>query len=210
MIVLCACQFLVILKRKESRYIIWTNHFISEAFFDLASRLTLPAVTDRLKISCRVIFLIGAILLTITRAILAETTNRNHLILMSAVYGYVRAATVVNQNLTISEYSPQDKLASSLSLTMIMKGVFVMTIGQFLGKNSSKYLKKKNYQKSDDSRNSFILLLEIGWIRDYTGSYSICLHAQNVLLIIVIIIWLPEILYRKMKTMKRRRNPVAI
>lgn len=51
----------------------------------------------------------------------------------TAIYGYVRAATVVNQNLTISEYATQDKLASSLSLTMIMKGVFVMTIGQLLG-----------------------------------------------------------------------------
>lgn len=103
------------------------------ASFDLASRLTLPAITDRLKVSCRVIFLIGAILLTVSRAILAETTDRTSLIVMSAIYGYVRAATVVNQNLIISEYAAQDKLASSLSLTMVMKGVFVMTIGQFLG-----------------------------------------------------------------------------
>lgn len=50
-----------------------------------------------------------------------------------------------------------------------------------------------------------------GWIRDYTGSYAICLHAQNMLLIIVIIIWLPEILYRKWKEMKKRtQHPVAI
>lgn len=104
------------------------------ATFDLASRLTLPTLTDRLKISCRVIFLVGAILLTVTRAILAETTSRNNLMVMSAIYGYVRAATIVNQNLTVSEYSAQDKLASSLGLTMIMKGVFVMTIGQLLGK----------------------------------------------------------------------------
>lgn len=107
---------------------------IFPATFDLASRLTLPAITDRLKLSCRIIFLIGAILLTFTRAILAETTDRTSLILMCALYGYVRAATVVNQNLTISEYAAQDKLASSLSLTMIMKGIFVMTIGQLLGK----------------------------------------------------------------------------
>ncbi|XP_031622825.1 monocarboxylate transporter 12 [Contarinia nasturtii] len=151
------------------------------ATFDLASRLTLPTITDKLKLSCRVIFLIGAMLLTLTRAILAETTNRTSLIIMSALYGYVRAATVVNQNLTISEYTSQDKLASALSLTMIMKGVFVMTLGQFLG-----------------------------WIRDYTGSYSICLHVQNILLIIVIIIWLPEILYRKFWKMKRRHHPVNI
>lgn len=152
------------------------------ATFDLASRLTLPTITDRLKISCRVIFLVGAILLTATRAILAETSNRNSLLVMSAIYGYVRAATVVNQNLTISEYATQDKLASSLSLTMIMKGICVMTIGQLLG-----------------------------WIRDYTGSYALCLHAQNMLLIIVIIIWLPEIIYRKWKTLKNRTQPpVAI
>lgn len=110
-----------------------TLSIIFSASFDLISRLTLPAITDRLQLSCRVIFLIGAILLTITRAILAETTDRTNLILMSALYGYVRAATVVNQNLTISEYAAQDKLASSLSLTMIMKGIFVMTIGQLLG-----------------------------------------------------------------------------
>lgn len=113
----------------------YDDHYLQfSATFDLASRLTLPTVTDRLKISCRVIFLVGAILLTATRAILAETTSRTNLMVMSAIYGYVRAATIVNQNLTVSEYSAQDKLASSLSLTMIMKGVFVMTIGQFLGK----------------------------------------------------------------------------
>lgn len=101
---------------------------------DLVSRLTLPTLTDKLKISCRIVFLIGAILLTITRTILAETLSRHRLIIMSAIYGYVRAATVVNQNLTISEYATQDKLASALGLNMIAKGVFVMTIGQLLGK----------------------------------------------------------------------------
>lgn len=79
------------------------------------------------------VFLIGAILLTITRTVLAGTLNRHELLIMSAIYGYVRAATVVNQNLTISEYASEDKLAGALGLNMIAKGVFVMTIGQFLG-----------------------------------------------------------------------------
>lgn len=104
---------------------------------DLASRLTLPTITDRLKISCRSVFLIGAILLTISRTVLAETLSQHKLIVMSAIYGYVRAATVVNQNLTISEYASQDKLASALSLNMIAKGIFVMTIGQLLGNSES-------------------------------------------------------------------------
>lgn len=101
---------------------------------DLLSRLTLPTVTDKMKVSCRVTFLIGAILLTLTRAILAETSDRNGLIIMSAIYGYVRAATVVNQNLTISEYTSQDKLAGAIGLNMVTKGFLVITVGQFLGK----------------------------------------------------------------------------
>lgn len=148
---------------------------------DLVSRLTLPTLTERLKLSCRSVFLIGAVLLTISRTVLAETLDRQKLIVISAIYGYVRAATVVNQNLTISEYASQDKLSSALSLNMIAKGMFVMSIGQFLG-----------------------------WIRDYTGSYTICLHAQNILLVIVIALWLPEILYRRFRRRKRSQNPVAI
>lgn len=102
---------------------------------DLVSRLTLPTITDRLKMSCRVVFLIGAILTTIMRAIFAETMGRFKPILISAIYGYVRAATVVNQNLTISEYASQDKLSGALSLNMIAKGISVMLIGQLLGKD---------------------------------------------------------------------------
>lgn len=100
---------------------------------DLVSRLTLPAFTDRLRISCRMVFLVGAVFLTITRAVLAESLSRYRLIIISAVYGYVRAATVVNQNLTISEYASQDRLSSALALNMVAKGICVMTIGQFLG-----------------------------------------------------------------------------
>lgn len=103
------------------------------AVADLTSRLTLPTITDRLKLSCRIVFLIGAILITILRAILAETLARPKLIIMSAVYGYIRAVTVVNQNLTIAEYANHDKLSSALGLNMIAKGISVMLIGQFLG-----------------------------------------------------------------------------
>lgn len=109
---------------------------------DLLSRLTLPTVTDKMKVSCRVTFLIGAILLTLTRATLAETSDRNGLIIMSAIYGYVRAATVVNQNLTISEYTSQDKLAGAIGLNMVTKGFLVITVGQFLGKPYVTYLLK--------------------------------------------------------------------
>lgn len=153
------------------------------------------------------VFLLGAILLTITRTILADTLNRHELLIMSAVYGYVRAATVVNQNLTISEYATEDKLAGALGLNMIAKGVFVMTIGQLLGK----ILRHINWHWMHRffSINEIIFQFS-GWIRDYTGSYPVCLYAQNVLLLIVIVIWTPEMFYRKYRLYKKRTHPVAI
>lgn len=100
---------------------------------DLASRLTLPTLTDKFKISCRGLFLAGGLILLILRTILAQTRHRSNIICMSAVYGYFRAAIVVNQNLTISEYVAQDRLAGALGLTMVTKGISVITIGQILG-----------------------------------------------------------------------------
>lgn len=102
---------------------------------DLASRLTLPTLTDSCKVSCRVIFLVGAVLLCIVRAVLAETSGRTALLLICGVYGYIRAATVVNQSLVVSEYiDSKERIAGALGLNMCAKGLFVITLGQVLGK----------------------------------------------------------------------------
>lgn len=41
--------------------------------------------------------------------------------------------TVVNQNLTVSEYCPELKLPAALGLNMVNKGLVVLSVGQFLG-----------------------------------------------------------------------------
>ncbi|XP_059609274.1 monocarboxylate transporter 12 isoform X2 [Phlebotomus argentipes] len=140
------------------------------AAMDLASRLTLPTLTDRFRISCRMIFLVGAVLLIGVRATLAETSHRTSLLIISGLYGYIRAATVVNQNLCVSEHCTQEKLAGALGLVMIAKGISVISLGQLLG-----------------------------WVRDVTGSYRFSLHMQNVLLVIVVIFWLPEVIWKRLR-----------
>lgn len=55
------------------------------------------------------------------------------IIICSLITGYIRAGTVVNQNLTISEYCSQDQLPYALGLNMVNKGLVVITLGQFLG-----------------------------------------------------------------------------
>uniref|UniRef100_A0A1L8DED4 Putative monocarboxylate transporter n=1 Tax=Nyssomyia neivai TaxID=330878 RepID=A0A1L8DED4_9DIPT len=137
---------------------------------DIASRLTLPTLTDRFRISCRTIFLVGAVLLIGIRTTLAETSKRENLLIISAIYGYIRAATVVNQNLCVSEHCSQDKLPGALGIVMVAKGISVITLGQLLG-----------------------------WIRDITGSYRFALHMQNVLLIVIVLFWVPEVLWKRFR-----------
>lgn len=53
---------------------------------------------------------------------------------------------------------------------MVIKVIFVITVGQLLG-----------------------------WIRDYFQSYSFCLQTLNILILIIVIFWTPEIIYKKCK-----------
>ncbi|KAH8370333.1 hypothetical protein KR093_003090 [Drosophila rubida] len=142
---------------------------------DIICRLLLPCITDRLRMPYRVVFLLGTAGLLLGRVLLAETTSLPVIIAMSVLIGMTKSATVINNNLTISAHCRADKLAGGLGLSMISKGIIVITVGQLLG-----------------------------WIRDYADSYVICLYAQGVLLLLVVLVWTPEIYYRFKK--QQRHN----
>lgn len=60
------------------------------------------------------------------------------MIAASILCGYIRAITVINQNMTVSEHCQNagidDQLPSALGLMMVVKGVCVISFGQLLGK----------------------------------------------------------------------------
>lgn len=107
---------------------------------------------------------------------MAESVDLTSIVVMSIFSGMTKSATVLNNNLTISGHVKPEKLPGGLGLNMISKGVLVITVGQLLG-----------------------------WIRDVTNSYVLCLHAQNGLLLLVIVVWTPEIFYRYRKHIKEKR-----
>ncbi|XP_061392738.1 monocarboxylate transporter 9 [Musca vetustissima] len=143
---------------------------------DIICRLLLPCITDKLKIPYRLIFLLGTVGLLISRAALAESVDLTSIIVMSIFTGMTKSATVLNNNLTISGHCKPEKLPGGLGLNMIAKGVLVISVGQLLG-----------------------------WVRDFTKSYVICLHAQNALLLFVICVWTPEMFYRYRIYLKEKR-----
>lgn len=140
---------------------------------DLISRILLPFATEKLQVPSRAVFLFGTIGLLVSRAALAETSDLQSILVLSVLTGIAKSATVLNNNLAISEHVRPEKLAGGLGLSMITKAILVMTVGIFLG-----------------------------WIRDYTGSYVLCLHTQNVFLGLVIFVWTLEIFCRMCKSKK--------
>lgn len=56
-----------------------------------------------------------------------------HVLIASIVVGYLRAITVVNQNLVISEYVEKDKLPQAIGINMVTKALCTLVLGQPLG-----------------------------------------------------------------------------
>ncbi|XP_058456988.1 monocarboxylate transporter 12 [Malaya genurostris] len=139
---------------------------------DLLTRITVPGIVDKMKFTHRNTFLMAGLCLVIARSVMAEMRSIIALMVTSALYGIFRSITIVNQNLTISEYCSEmgleSMLPNALGFNMIAKGVLVLSLGQLLG-----------------------------WFVDFSGSYSLILHAQNLLLISTCILWLCEMYFKR-------------
>ncbi|XP_069672117.1 monocarboxylate transporter 12 [Periplaneta americana] len=139
---------------------------------DISSRLLLPQITDRLKARSRTTFLVGAVSLGVIRSVTAEARGLYVLIAISAINGFIRGSTVVNQNLALSEYCSKEKVPAALGINMVAKGIGILTFGPMLG-----------------------------WLRDATGSFPLCIHAMSALIFASMTSWIVEIII-----MQRRKR----
>ncbi|XP_063530382.1 uncharacterized protein LOC134741509 [Cydia strobilella] len=147
------------------------------AITDILVRLILPPIFDRTTISKKMIFFVSAFFLAATRSVLAEQREWVPLMIWLSICGFFRGMCLSNFTLTISEYCPLEKLPAAFGLHMVGKGVFVVIIGPI-----------------------------IGFVRDYSGSFSLCIHVQNALIMSCVVVWGVE--YALVFT--RRRNVVQI
>ncbi|KAH0557790.1 monocarboxylate transporter 12 [Cotesia glomerata] len=130
------------------------------AFTDIFSRLMLPVIYDKFGFKKRRIFWVNALCLAIGRSIFAEQTKGMWLFAILLVNGFIRGAVIQNLNLSVSETCSLKSLPHAYGFFMVFKGV-----------------------------SSLLLSPIVGYIRDYSGSYRICLHAMNFLVVICFISW---------------------
>ncbi|KAL1509712.1 hypothetical protein ABEB36_004408 [Hypothenemus hampei] len=138
---------------------------------DIAGRMTTSEIFRRFNLGNRSQFMIGAILLSMTRSVLVYVTSYNMVLFMSIIVGYVRSITVINQNLVVSEYIPKKELPSAVGLNMLVKGFFIISVGE-----------------------------PLGMLKD-AFDYDTCIHLLDIILLCVVASWLTEIIvYKKCKS----------
>ncbi|CAF4854943.1 unnamed protein product [Pieris macdunnoughi] len=147
------------------------------AITDIGVRLVLPPIFDRTNISKKMIFFVSSFFLAATRSVLAEQSEWVPLMIWLSICGFFRGMCLSNFTLTISEYCPLEKLPAAFGLHMVSKGVLVVLIGPV-----------------------------IGYVRDFTGSFAICIHVQNALIMSCVLVWGIEYAYN----LTRRRKIVQI
>lgn len=149
---------------------------------DIMGRLILPVFQDKYKIKARWMLIMTCIWLIITRQILAYQSQIEILLLMSALYGLGRSMIIVARNIAISENCKLEQVPAAVGLGMLTMGIIVPPAGYFLG-----------------------------WIRDYTDSYIICITAQNVFLVVVLVTWIPDMMYLYLRDRRQlSRSPNQI
>ncbi|XP_018337392.1 PREDICTED: monocarboxylate transporter 13-like isoform X2 [Trachymyrmex septentrionalis] len=173
------CSFFYV---AESNFKLMTPFFLSDlglkqaevafclsltAFTDILARLLLPTLFDKFGWKKRIIFWISSFLVGITRSILAEQSEKTPLIVTLVIAGFLRGATLVNLNLCISECCTLKKLPSAFGMFMVFKGLCVIIMSPL-----------------------------IGYIRDVSGSYKICLHVMTAMILVTSVVWSIEFLYR--------------
>ncbi|KAJ0182600.1 hypothetical protein K1T71_001969 [Dendrolimus kikuchii] len=145
------------------------------AFADICGRLVLPIFQDKYKIKARWMLIMTCTWLIIVRQIMAYQTYLTTLIIMSCLYGFGRSMIIVARNIAVSENCRMEQVPAAVGLGMLTMGIIVPPTGYFLG-----------------------------WIRDYTDSYILCITAQNFLLVILLATWIPDMLYLWIRDKNKR------
>ncbi|XP_058443025.1 uncharacterized protein LOC131425284 [Malaya genurostris] len=143
------------------------------ALTDIAARVIVPPIGDKLRIRKRLLFMISLIFVAITRSIVAEQRGYTELMVWLSITGFFRGIALANFTLCVSEYSSLEKLPAAFGWHMVGKGLFVIAFGPL-----------------------------IGAIRDWTDSFPICIHSQSVCIFLCVFAWTIEFAIKRFRAKK--------
>ncbi|XP_049832016.1 monocarboxylate transporter 1-like [Schistocerca gregaria] len=134
---------------------------------DCVARFGVNYFTDRFHVRPRVTFLVGSVLSSLCRSAVAMSSGLVALCVCSGLCGFFRGAAVVNINLCVAEVCPEHKLPGGVGLNMVICGIMLLAVGPV-----------------------------IGYVRDETGDYPLCIHLLTGLVAFCMLMWLAEGIWR--------------
>ncbi|KAK0091866.1 hypothetical protein PV326_002598, partial [Microctonus aethiopoides] len=150
------------------------------AFTDILARIVLPIIYDKLGFKKRRLFWINALFVAVGRSILAESTKGVWLFVILIINGFIRGAAIQNLLLSVSETCSLKDLPNAFGLYMVSKGFFSLGLSPL-----------------------------VGYVRDYSESYRICLHSMNILILILFINWGVEFIFTAIRKRNKLNNRSA-
>uniref|UniRef100_A0A1B6GLB3 Major facilitator superfamily (MFS) profile domain-containing protein n=1 Tax=Cuerna arida TaxID=1464854 RepID=A0A1B6GLB3_9HEMI len=135
---------------------------------DILSRFLTPFIINKTNLSARFAYLLALFGIIISRFWLTLTYDLTWVMVVVAFFGACKGVRAVFMPLVIPNYVPLDKLPSAQGLQNIMHGLFLMMLGPL-----------------------------IGYLRDRTGNYILCIHVMNSLTALTIILWALEFVYMR-------------
>lgn len=136
------------------------------AIADIAARVIVPPVFDRLTYSRKSTLIFGSLLVALCRSVFAEQTETVPLMVFLILHGFCRGMTLINFPLVLSEYATGDNFPAVLGLSMVAKGIFIVTLGPIAG-----------------------------IVRDATDSYPLYIHCQSIMMLTMVFAWGVELIF---------------
>ncbi|KRT81779.1 membrane transporter [Oryctes borbonicus] len=145
---------------------------------DICFRFIAPYVSEFFKQSSRPMFLWALVLLILSRSSLLCFEAYYALLACAFFLGIAKGFRTVYWSLVIPDYVPIERLAAAAGMQSTFNSIFMWVGGSFLG-----------------------------FIRDVLGSFKYCIIVINAVTFITIVMWIPELAYRKWRL--RRENAVT-
>ncbi|GJQ75166.1 hypothetical protein Trydic_g9770 [Trypoxylus dichotomus] len=142
---------------------------------DICFRFVAPYVSDFFKKPVRIMYMWSVLLLIIFRCGLLLTNDFAALLVCAVLIGFARGFRIIYWMLVVPNYVPIERLASAAGLQSILNGIVIWCAGPFLG-----------------------------FIRDLTGSYRVCVLILNLLALLSILMWGIEYAYKGCKSRRAR------
>ncbi|CAG9792114.1 unnamed protein product [Diatraea saccharalis] len=137
-------------------------------FSDTLFRLVSPFIGEWCQKPPRVMYMIGLVLIVLTRTIMLFTTSFIGMIFVALAMGITKGLRTVYMNIVIPSYIPLERLAFASGIQMFVNGITIIGLGSLLGR-----------------------------IREASGSYGIPIIVLNIFTLLTVLLWSAEFLYLK-------------